>query len=78
MLDEVKFVVADRADYEWARDAIRREDLTQRCGAILLSPVAGAAELPRDLAQWMLEDKLPARLQLQIHKILWPADERGR
>lgn len=73
--DEVKFVVADRADYLWALAAIRQHALDRRCG-ILLSPVHGGLE-PRTLAAWMLEDRLGARLQLQIHKYIWSADARG-
>ena len=76
--DEVKFVLADRADYEWARDVIRRERLAQHVGAILLSPVHGDPALPRRIAEWLLEDRLPARLQLQLHKIVWNAAERRR
>jgi 7-carboxy-7-deazaguanine synthase len=76
--DEVKFVIADRADYEWAREVIAREKLPQHVGAILLSPVHGDPALPRDLAAWMLQDRLPARLQLQLHKILWAPGERRR
>ncbi len=76
--DEVKFVIADRADYEFARDVLRRHDLAARCNAVLLSPVGGAPELARHLAAWILEDRLPARLQLQLHKILWDPAERGR
>lgn len=78
VLDEVKFVVADRTDYDWAREVIRRESLASRCGAILISPVWGDPELPRKISSWMLEDKLPARLQLQIHKLVWPPGERRR
>ena len=78
VLDEVKFVVADRADYDWARVVIRRESLASRCGAILISPVWGDPELPRKISSWMLEDKLPGRLQLQIHKLVWPPGERRR
>ncbi|MBN1516591.1 radical SAM protein [Candidatus Sumerlaeota bacterium] len=74
--DEVKFVIADRADYEWARGVIREHALQQRCNAVLLSPVFGAID-PRRIAEWMLEDKLPARLQLQIHKIIWDPKQRG-
>lgn len=76
--DEAKFVLADRADYEWARDAVRREKLAQHCGAVLFSPVAGDAELPRKIAAWILEDRLPVRLQLQIHKVIWNPRERRR
>lgn len=76
--DEVKFVLADRADYEWARGVIRRERLAERVGAVLLSPVWGDPALPRRIAEWMLADKLPARLQLQLHKVLWDPSERRR
>jgi 7-carboxy-7-deazaguanine synthase len=78
MLDEVKFVLADRVDYEWARDVVRREGLATRCGAILFSPVFGDPELPRRIAAWILEDKLPARLHLQLHKVVWDPKERRR
>jgi 7-carboxy-7-deazaguanine synthase len=71
--DEVKFVLADRADYEWARAV--RDRLAGRPPALLLSPVHGALD-PADLAAWMLEDRLPARLNLQLHKVVW-GDRRG-
>jgi 7-carboxy-7-deazaguanine synthase len=73
--DEVKFVVADRADYDWSREMIERHRLAGRCG-VLLSPVHGALH-PRLLAEWILTDRLPVRLQLQIHKFIWPPDARG-
>jgi 7-carboxy-7-deazaguanine synthase len=74
--DEVKFVVADRADYEFARDVVTRHNLASRCASVLFSPVHGglAAEA---LAAWMLADRLPVRLQLQVHKFIWSADARG-
>jgi 7-carboxy-7-deazaguanine synthase len=78
MLDEVKFVIADRKDYEWAREVVRRERLSTHCGAVLLSPVFGDVELPRSIAAWMLEDRMPARLHLQIHKVVWDPRDRGR
>ena len=74
--DEVKFVVADRADYEYARDVIARHDLARRAAAVHLSPVHGALE-PRTLAAWALEDRTPARVQLQLHKIIWGPAARG-
>jgi 7-carboxy-7-deazaguanine synthase len=74
--DEVKFVVKDRADYEFARDVIRRRTLASRCGAILISPVHGETDV-RLLSEWMLADRLPARLQLQLHKFIWPPGTRG-
>lgn len=67
--DELKIVLRDRADYEWARDAILGHDLAARC-PVLLSPVAGAL-VPAQLAEWILADHLPVRLQVQLHKILW-------
>jgi 7-carboxy-7-deazaguanine synthase len=74
--DEIKFVVADRTDYEWARDAIVARDLAHRAGALLLSPVFGQLD-PAALAAWILEDRLPARMQLQMHKQIWPGIPRG-
>jgi 7-carboxy-7-deazaguanine synthase len=74
--DEVKFVVSDRADYEFARDVIVRRDLASRCAAVLVSPVHGVLDAGA-LSEWMLADRLPARLQLQLHKYIWPASTRG-
>ena len=74
--DEVKFVIRDRADYEFARDVVARRQLAQRCGAVLFSPVHGALA-PPDLAAWILTDKLLVRLQLQVHKYIWGAHARG-
>ena len=74
--DEVKFVVQDRADYEFARDVIARHALPGRAAAVLLSPVHGVLE-PKALSEWMLADRLPARLQLQLHKYIWSPTTRG-
>ncbi|HLH75956.1 MAG TPA: radical SAM protein [Candidatus Binataceae bacterium] len=74
--DEIKFVLSDRADYEWARQTTLSNDLARRVNAVLLSPVFGRLA-PRDLANWLLEDRLPARMQLQMHKHIWPPDQRG-
>jgi 7-carboxy-7-deazaguanine synthase len=74
--DEVKFVIQDRADYEFARDVIARRDLPHRASAILMSPVHGVLD-PRTLSEWMLADHLPARLQLQLHKFIWSPTTRG-
>lgn len=74
--DEVKFVLADRKDYEWALDVLQRYELEKRCKAIHLSPVSSSLDAAQ-LATWMLEDRPPARLQLQLHKIIWPTDMRG-
>ena len=67
--DEIKFVLCDRVDYEWARSVLRERALAQRC-AVLFSPSFGQLE-PRRLADWILEDRLPVRMQLQLHKLLW-------
>jgi 7-carboxy-7-deazaguanine synthase len=74
--DEIKCVLADRADYEWAREQVRIRDVVSRVGAVHFSPVHGRLA-PLDLATWILEDRLPVRLQLQLHKYLWGADARG-
>lgn len=75
--DEVKFVIADRGDYDWARDICARYGLARRCRAVLFSPVFGALE-PRTLAEWLLADQPPgARLQLQLHKYIWSPEQRG-
>ena len=67
--DQVKFVLADRADYDWARAVLDEHDIAQRCDA-LLSPVYGKLA-PRVLAEWILADRLPVRMQVQLHKFLW-------
>jgi len=72
--DEVKFVIRDRADYEWSRTLVRREQLADRC-ELLFSPVWGELS-PRDLGDWILADRLPVRLQVQLHKLLW-GEARG-
>ncbi len=74
--DEVKFVIADRADFEYARDVAARYDLAPRCAAVLFSPVHGLLD-PKRLAGWILEDRLPVRLQLQLHKYIWDPQARG-
>jgi 7-carboxy-7-deazaguanine synthase len=73
--DEVKFVIDGRGDYEWARDLVRERRLSDRC-AVLFSPVHGVLE-PGALGRWILDDGLPVRLQVQLHKYLWPGAERG-
>jgi 7-carboxy-7-deazaguanine synthase len=74
--DEVKFVVKDRADYEFAREIIARHELAGRAAAIHLSPVHGVLD-PKTLSEWVLADKLPVRVQLQLHKYIWSPDTRG-
>lgn len=67
--DELKFVLADRADYEWARELLRSRNLSAVC-PVLFSPVADSLA-PADLAQWILDDRLPVRMQIQLHKVIW-------
>jgi 7-carboxy-7-deazaguanine synthase len=74
--DQVKFVIQDRQDYEFARDTLARHALDRRCAAVLFSPVHGVLS-PKDLSEWILEDRLPVRLQLQIHKHIWGEHVRG-
>jgi 7-carboxy-7-deazaguanine synthase len=74
--DEVKFVIRDRADYEYARDVVGRYGLTSRVAAVLFSPVHDVLA-PAELARWILEDRLPVRLQLQSHKYIWGPQVRG-
>ena len=74
--DEVKFVIKDRADYEYARDVIARYDLGRRAAAIHVSPVHGVLT-PRALSEWVLADNLPVRVQLQLHKYIWEPSTRG-
>ncbi len=74
--DEVKFVVTDRADYEYAREVVARHALIGRCAAVHVSPVHGVLA-PRQLAAWVLEDRLKVRVQLQLHKFIWDPATRG-
>ncbi|HAN28858.1 MAG TPA: 7-carboxy-7-deazaguanine synthase QueE, partial [Haliea salexigens] len=73
--DQVKFVICDRADYEWARFKLNEYNLAQRVSDVLFSPSHGQLH-GRELAAWILADNLPVRLQLQLHKLLWN-DEPG-
>lgn len=86
--DEVKFVISDRVDYEFARDFIQQHNLAARCGQILLSPAFTKTPTsqrttdncvldPRLLVEWMLADHVPARLSLQIHKFIWEPLKKG-
>jgi 7-carboxy-7-deazaguanine synthase len=74
--DEVKFVIQDRADYEYARDAAAKHRLAHRCTAVLFSPVHAVLD-PKMLAAWILADRVDARLQLQAHKYIWSPDTRA-
>ena len=73
--DEIKLVLASERDYLWARDKLRERRLDAIC-PVLLAPVTGQLE-PRLLAEWVLRDRLPVRMQVQLHKIIW-GTERGR
>ncbi len=73
--DEVKFVIKDRSDYIWAREAIQKHRLQERV-QLLFSPVFDEVE-PRALVDWILEDGLKARFQLQLHKLVWPPETKG-
>ena len=74
--DEVKIVLADRVDYEWAKAAVEQHDLAARVNEVLLSPVWGELD-PKELVKWVLEDALPVRVQIQMHKVIWDADMQG-
>ena len=74
--DEVKLVLGDRADYEWARDVVRDHRLDERVGEVLVSCVFGALE-PQRLVGWIVDDALPVRFQLQIHKYVWEPTTQG-
>jgi 7-carboxy-7-deazaguanine synthase len=74
--DEVKFVIKDRADYEYARDVIARHELSRRVAAIHMSPVHDVLN-PRTLSEWVLADGLAVRVQLQLHKYIWDPATRG-
>ena len=85
--DEVKFVLCSRRDYDWACEVVNRHQLERRCGAVFFCPAAATPpgdELPgtgglslRTLAEWILEDRLPVRIQSQLHKLIWDAAMRG-
>ena len=75
-LDEVKFVMGSREDYEWSRDKVQRYDLSSRCSAVLFSPIFGRID-PRQIVEWILADNLNVRFQLQMHKFIWKPTQRG-
>ena len=74
--DQVKFVICSRQDYQWARMKVDELGLTERVGDVLFSPSFQQIKAA-DLADWIVEDRLPVRFQLQLHKLLW-SDEPGR
>jgi 7-carboxy-7-deazaguanine synthase len=74
--DEVKFVIADRRDYEFAKEIVLRENLPARVNAVLFSPVHGELD-PKPLSEWVIADRLDVRVQLQVHKYIWSPETRG-
>jgi 7-carboxy-7-deazaguanine synthase len=74
--DEVKMVLRDAADYRWAKDVLARHELARRVREVLLSPVHGQLD-PRELVSWVLEDRLPVRVNLQLHKYVWGEHTQG-
>jgi 7-carboxy-7-deazaguanine synthase len=74
--DEVKFVIGSREDYDWSRQMVREHDLPGRVNAVLFSPIFGSLEA-REIVAWILEDRLPVRFQVQMHKIIWDPAARG-
>ena len=75
-LDEVKFVITNREDYDWANEQVKTFKLVERCKAVLYSPVFGHIE-PKTMVEWITEDALGIRFQLQMHKFIWPPDQKG-
>jgi 7-carboxy-7-deazaguanine synthase len=74
--DEVKFVIGSREDYEWSREIVQDYEVDKRSAAVLFSPVFGQIDL-QAMVGWILEDRLPVRFQVQIHKVVWHPDTRG-
>ena len=74
--DEVKFVIGSREDYEWSRQQVRKFSLSMRCKSVLFSPVFGKIQ-PVEIVNWILEDRLEVRFQLQMHKFIWEPNRRG-
>jgi 7-carboxy-7-deazaguanine synthase len=74
--DEVKFVIGSREDYLWSKEQLEKFRLTEKCGTVLFSPIFGRIE-PRQIVEWILEDKLRVRFQLQLHKFVWPPETKG-
>ena len=74
--DEIKFVISDRDDFNWCKGKIEKHNLTNKC-KVLMSTVNGKLN-PVELCEWILKDNLDVRFQLQLHKYIWPEDEKGR
>lgn len=73
--DEVKFVVGDRVDFDWAKGIMHAYRLVEKC-KVLISPILSQLQ-PRELAGWILHERMPVRLQVQLHKLIWPDLKRG-
>jgi len=74
--DEVKFVIGSREDYHWSKEQVEKFQLAEKCGTVLFSPIFGRIE-PRQIVEWILEDKLRVRFQLQLHKFIWAPETKG-
>lgn len=74
--DEVKFVIGSREDYLWSKQQVEDFNLTARCGTVLFSPIFGRIE-PRQIVEWLLDDRLQVRFQLQMHKFIWAPETKG-
>jgi 7-carboxy-7-deazaguanine synthase len=74
--DEVKFVIGSHEDYLWAKQMLEEHQLAERCHCVLFSPVFNRIE-PRQIVEWLLEDRLPVRFQLQLHKFIWAPETQG-
>jgi 7-carboxy-7-deazaguanine synthase len=74
--DEVKFVIGSREDYLWSKQMLAEHRLAERCHCVLFSPIFDRIE-PRCIVEWLLEDQLPVRFQLQLHKFIWAPDAKG-
>jgi 7-carboxy-7-deazaguanine synthase len=74
--DEVKFVIGSREDYVWSKEKIAEFDLSERCGTVLFSPIFDRIN-PREIVEWLLEDNLKVRFQLQMHKFIWAPETKG-
>ena len=74
--DEVKFVIGSREDYVWSKQKVAEFDLSERCGTVLFSPIFDRIN-PREIVEWLLEDNLKVRFQLQMHKFIWAPETKG-
>jgi len=72
----VKFVIGSREDYEWSREQVTKFALPARCGTVLFSPIFGRIQ-PVEIVNWIIEDKLDVRFQIQMHKVIWEPTKKG-